>query len=96
MEAITEIWLKKLTVPQRRDVAKALIRKVVILPAREDYRSLHGYDTDRVKIEWQWSEDKDVLSYYPRNLVPKKGTRKKVADKKKAEKLKAEKKGKKK
>ena len=95
VEAITEVWEKKLTVPQRRDVAKALIRKIVILPAREDYRSLHGYDTDRVKIEWQWSENKDVISYYPRNLVPKKGTRKKLADKKKAEKLKAEKKVKK-
>jgi hypothetical protein len=92
VEAITEVWEKKLTVPQRRDVAKALIRKIVILPAREDYRSRHGYDTDRVKIEWQWSANKDVVSYYPRNLVPKKGTRKKLADKKKADKQKAEKK----
>jgi hypothetical protein len=92
VESMTEIWQKQLTVPQRRDIAKALIRKVVILPTREDWRSLHRYDTDRVKIEWQWQDRKDVLDYYPRNLVPKKGTKKKLADKKKADKLKADKK----
>ena len=92
VEAMTEIWQKQLTVPQRRDIAKALIRKVVILPTREDWRSLHRYDTDRVKIEWQWQDKKDPIDYYPRNLVPKKGTKKKLADKKKADKLKADKK----
>ncbi len=65
---------------------------VVILPTREDWRSLHRYDTDRVKIEWQWQDKKDPIDYYPRNLVPKKGTKKKLADKKKADKLKADKK----
>jgi len=73
LQSMNEVW-KRLTVPQRRDIAKALLRKVVILPTSKDWR-FKGYDTDRVVLEWQWQENKTVVSYYARNKVPKAGTR---------------------
>lgn len=90
LQSMNEVW-EKLEVPQRRDIAKALIRKVVILPTAENWR-FKGYDTDRVVIEWQWTENNSVVSYYPRNKVPKAGTRAKEEAKRKAAKAKAEKK----
>lgn len=73
LQSMNEVW-ERLTVPQRRDIAKALLRKVVILPTSKEWR-FKGYDTDRVVLEWQWQENKTVVSYYARNKVPKAGTR---------------------
>ncbi len=81
LQSMNDVW-EKLTVPQRRDIAKALIRKVVILPTADNWR-FKGYDTDRVVIEWQWQENKTVVSYYARNKVPKAGTRAKETAKRK-------------
>lgn len=92
LESMSEVW-NKLEVPQRRDIAKALIRKVVILPTADNWR-FKGYDTDRVVIEWQWQDNKTVVSYFPRNKVPKPGTRAKELAKKKVAKT-STKKGKK-
>lgn len=71
IKSIQDIWETDLDISMRRDVAKALIRKVIILPNTTDYRKLKTYDTDRVVIEWQWFESQDVLSYFDRSKVPK-------------------------
>jgi hypothetical protein len=84
-----QIWNEKMTVAQRRDVAKALIRKVIILPLRPNWTNKDGYATERVIIEWQWQDNKEVTSYYPRNQVPKAGTREKQIAARKAAKKKA-------
>jgi hypothetical protein len=84
-----QIWNEKMSVPERREVAKALIRKVVILPLPPTWTNKEGYATERVVIEWQWKDNKDVTSYYPRNQVPKAGTREKQIAARKAAKKKA-------
>ena len=84
-----QIWNEKMSVSERRDVAKALIRKVVILPLPSTWTNKEGYATERVVIEWQWKDNKDVTNYYPRNQVPKAGTREKQIAARKAAKKKA-------
>jgi len=81
LQSMNEVW-ERLTVPQRRDIAKALLRKVVILPTAKDWR-FKGYDTDRVVLEWQWQENKSVVSYLSRSKVPKVGTRAKDTEERK-------------
>ena len=88
LKSIQKLWEEDLSISQRREVAKALIRKIVILPNTADYRTLKTYDTDRVVIEWQWGENKSVIDYFDRNKVPQVGRLKSVSNPKKTAKAK--------
>jgi len=80
-KSIKKIWDEELEIHQRRDIAKALIRKIVILPNTTNYRTLKTYDTDRVVIEWQWFENKQIDSYLEKSKVPSSSSPKKSTKK---------------
>jgi len=78
-KTIHKIWSEELEISQRRDIAKALIRKIVILPNTADYRTLKTYDTDRVVIEWQWNDSNPIQSYSKKPKKVNGGTPKKAS-----------------